>query len=100
MVPCLGVYCEPPVSAVYAVAPEERRICGKLTPRLKGLARIATGGLLAQCELPKEDREIDIGRTDGVRFEGLLRFEEVRETAELRLEFCLSVLTLSELPVR
>lgn len=99
-VPCCGVYCAPPVSAVLAVITEERRACGKLTPRLKLLGRIATGGLLAQCELPKEDREIESGRTEAVRCEGLLRFEELRETAELRLEFCLRVWTLSELPVR
>ena len=96
---CCGVYCPTLVSAETIVTIEERRTCGKLTPRLKLLCRTATGGLLVQWELPKEDRDIAPGRTERVRCDGSVRFEEVRETAELRLEFCLRVCTLRELRV-
>jgi hypothetical protein len=72
-----------------AVAAEERRSrrCEKLTPRLpRPPDRAMTGGLLGQWELANEERDIDRRLIDTDLCDGVLRFDEPRDTAELRLE--------------
>ncbi len=88
-----------PVSAVLAVAAEPRRCkCEKLTPRLPmPPARATTGGLLGQCELANDDREIDLACID--RCDGVVCLDELRDTTEPRLEFR-SAWTRNVLPVR
>jgi len=87
-----------------AVAADERRSrrCEKLTPRLpRPPDRATTGGLLGQCELAKEERDMDRRLMDIDRWDGVLRFDAPRDTAtELRLELLRSAWTRRELPVR
>jgi hypothetical protein len=86
-----------------AVAADERRSCRweKLTPRLpRPTDREMTGGLLGQCELVREDRDMDRRRLDVDRLDGVLRFDEPRDMAVLRLELLRSVRTRRELVVR
>lgn len=45
-----------------------------------------TGGLLGQCELARDDRDMDLRLADKARCDGELRFDEPRDIAELRLE--------------
>ena len=74
---------------VLAVATDERRSrrCEKLTPRLpRPPERAITGGLLGQCELAREERDMDRCLMDTERWDGVLFFEEPRDIAELRLE--------------
>jgi hypothetical protein len=87
---------------VLTVATEERRSrkWEKLTPRLPRPAdRAATGGLLGQCELTKEERDVDRRLMDTERRDGVLRSEDRRDTAELRLELLRRAWTYSKLPV-
>jgi hypothetical protein len=73
---------------VLAVATEERRCrCEKLTPRRPSPPdRATTGGLLAQCELAREDRDMDRRLVDMEWQDGALRFDDPRDIAELRFE--------------
>lgn len=59
-----------------------------------------TGGLLGQCELAREERDIDRRLIDTARFDGVLRFDELRDIAEVRLELFRRACIRSELPVR
>jgi hypothetical protein len=55
---------------VLAVATDERRSrkCEKLTPRLpKPPDRLMTGGLLGQCELAQDERDMERCWTDAER---------------------------------
>jgi hypothetical protein len=92
------------VSQVPAVAADERRLrrCEKLTPRLpKPPERTTTGGLLGKCELARDEREIDLRLVEGVaRCDGVLRFEEPRDIAELCLDLFRRAWMRNELPVR
>jgi hypothetical protein len=63
--------------------------------------RTITGGLLGQCELARDDRDIERRWTETARLDGVLRFEEPRDTAaELRLELFRRAWIRNELPVR
>jgi hypothetical protein len=67
---CSGVYRTRLASAVLELETDARRKCEKLTPRLPiPPGRIITGGLLGQCELVMEDREIDLPFTVKDRWE-------------------------------
>jgi hypothetical protein len=84
---CLGVYCIEGVSAVCAVATEDRLKWEKLTPRrIEVLGRTKTGGLLGRYELAREERDTELRRTCANRCEGALRFEEVRVVTDPRFE--------------
>lgn len=86
---------------VLIVAPEGRRSrrCEKLTPRLPKPPGRTTAGLGCQRELPREERDIDRRLTEAVRYDGVLRFEETRDTAGLRFELRKAWIR-RELPVR
>jgi hypothetical protein len=88
---------------VLAVTIEARRSrkCEKLTPRRPRPPDLAiTGGLLGQCELAREKRDMDRCLMDAERSDGMLRFDEPRDTAELRLELLRKARIRRELPVR
>lgn len=59
-----------------------------------------TGGLLGQCELARDERDMDRRLMDTDLFDGVLRFDEPRDTAELRFELLRSAWMRKELPVR
>ena len=87
---------------VLAVATEERRSrrCEKPTPRRPRPPDLATtGGLLAQCELARDERDIERRLIDTERCDGSLRYDDARDMAELRLELLRRARTRRELPV-
>ena len=56
---------------------EERLRCVKLTPRFAMLLDLtATGGLLGQCELAKDDRDTDLRFAPRDFWDGVLRLDE------------------------
>ena len=82
---CSGVYCGPTVSFVHALAVELLRKWEKLTPRFAALpGRTMMGGLLGQCELAKEERDVDRRRAASARCEVVPFLDTFPERPELR----------------